>query len=52
MNFKEAYSKLLEGKKIRRKGCEENISLPYFNPDTMYNGMKLEKKYTLKDLDL
>lgn len=32
--------------------CEERINLPYFNPDTTYKGMTLEKEYTLKDLDL
>ena len=30
----------------------DRINLPYFKSNTMYNGMKLEKKYTLKDLDL
>lgn len=31
---------------------EETISLPYFDKDTMYQNMKLRKKYTVKELDL
>ena len=42
----------IELKYSEEKGCEENISLPYFNPDTMYKEMEVEKEYTLKDLDL
>lgn len=32
--------------------CKDSISLPYFNPDTMYKGMKIEKEYTLEELGL
>lgn len=42
----------IELKYSKEKRCEENISLPYFNPGTMYKEMKLEEEYTLKDLDL
>lgn len=28
------------------------IDLPYFNPNTMYKGMKINKEYTLKELGL
>ncbi len=31
---------------------EEEISLPYFKSDTMYLGMKTNKSYTLKELEL
>ena len=31
---------------------DENICLPYFKKDTMYKGMKADKKYTLKELGL
>lgn len=31
---------------------EENIKLPYFKKETMYNGMEEDKKYTLKELGL
>lgn len=31
---------------------DEAISLPYFKKGTMYKGMKLDKKYTLKELGL
>lgn len=31
---------------------DEIFYLPYFEKDTMYKGMKLNKKYTLKELDL
>lgn len=31
---------------------EESIQLPYFKKGTMYKGMKLGKKYTLKELGL
>lgn len=31
---------------------EASICLPYFEPNTMYKGMKLDKKYTLKELGL
>lgn len=30
----------------------EEISLPYFEPNTMYKGMELGKQYTLEDLEL
>ncbi len=30
----------------------EYFSLPYFKPNTMYKGMKLNKKYTLEELGL
>ena len=30
----------------------EEISLPYFEPNTMYKGMELDKEYTLEDLGL
>ena len=42
----------IELKYSEEKGYEENISLPYFNPGTMYRGMISGKEYTLKDLDL
>lgn len=41
----------LEYISIELKG-ESNICLPYFEPNTMYKGMKLDKKYTLKELNL
>lgn len=31
---------------------EENIPLPHFEKGTMYKGMELGKKYTLKELGL
>lgn len=31
---------------------DSTIILPYFNKNTMYEGMKVEKKYTLKELEL
>lgn len=31
---------------------EEDINLPYFKKETMYNGMEENKKYTLKELEL
>ena len=31
---------------------DENISLPYFKKNSMYNGMEAWKKYTLKELGL
>lgn len=31
---------------------DENISLPYFKKNSMYNGMEACKKYTLKELGL
>lgn len=31
---------------------EESIQLPYFKKGTMYKGMKLDKRYTLKELGL
>lgn len=31
---------------------EEDINLPYFKKETMYNGMEEDKKYTLKELEL
>lgn len=31
---------------------DSTIVLPYFNENTMYEGMKVEKKYTLKELGL
>ena len=31
---------------------EEDINLPYFKKETMYNGMEEDKKYTLKELGL
>ncbi len=31
---------------------EESINLPYFKKGTMYNGMKEDKEYTLKELGL
>ena len=31
---------------------KETISLPYFESNTMYKGMELNKKYTLKELGL
>lgn len=31
---------------------DSTIVLPYFNKNTMYEGMKVEKKYTLKELEL
>ena len=31
---------------------EASICLPYFEQNTMYKGMKLDKKYTLKELNL
>lgn len=31
---------------------EENIKLPYFKKETMYNSMEEDKKYTLKELGL
>lgn len=31
---------------------EASICLPYFEPNTMYKGMKLQKEYTLKELGL
>ena len=31
---------------------EEDIKLPYFKKETMYNGMEENKKYTLKELEL
>lgn len=30
----------------------EDINLPYFKKETMYNGMEEDKKYTLKELEL
>lgn len=30
----------------------ENIDFPYFRKDTIYNGMKLRKEYSLKELGL
>ena len=36
---------------IELKG-EASICLPYFEPNTMYKGMKLQKEYTLKELGL
>ena len=30
----------------------EDINLPYFKKETMYNGMEENKKYTLKELEL
>lgn len=30
----------------------ENINLPYFKKETMYNDMEEDKKYTLKELEL
>lgn len=36
---------------IELKG-DSSICLPYFEPNTMYKGMKLDKKYTLKELGL
>lgn len=51
---------------IAKQGCEKEyikielknenywewFSLPYFEKDTMYKGMELDKKYTLKELGL
>lgn len=37
---------------IRMKGNDEDIDFPKFKKDTMYKGMKLFKKYTLKELGL
>ncbi len=31
---------------------DENINLPYFKKETMYNGMEEDKRYTLKELKL
>ena len=31
---------------------DENISLPYFKKNSMYNGMEEDKRYTLKELEL
>lgn len=31
---------------------DENIDFPYFKKGTMYKGMKLDKRYTLKELGL
>lgn len=31
---------------------EEDIKLPYFKKETMYNGMEEDKRYTLKELGL
>ena len=31
---------------------DAEITLPYFEIDTMYNGMKLDRKYTLSELEL
>lgn len=31
---------------------EEDINLPYFKKETMYNGMEEDKRYTLKELGL
>lgn len=31
---------------------EPSVDLPYFESNTMYEGMKVEKKYTLKELEL
>lgn len=41
----------LEYISIELKG-DSSICLPYFEPNTMYKGMKLDKKYTLKELGL
>ncbi len=32
--------------------CDDYLSFPYFEKGTMYKGMKLGKKYTLKELGL
>ena len=32
--------------------CDETIYLPYFKGGTMYNGMEIDKEYTLKELGL
>lgn len=42
----------IELKYSEEKGCEENISLPYFKPNTMYKEMELEEEYTLEELGL
>ena len=42
---------ILEYIAIELKG-DSSICLPYFEPNTMYKGMKLDKKYTLKELGL
>lgn len=31
---------------------EPSVALPYFKPNTMYKGMKINKKYTLEELGL
>ncbi len=36
---------------IELKG-DASICLPYFEPNTMYEGMEIDKKYTLKELGL
>lgn len=33
-------------------GIDDSISLPYFKKGTMYKGMKSNKNYTLKELEL
>lgn len=37
---------------IGKFSFEEYIDLPYFDKETMYKGMELNKKYTLKELEL
>ena len=35
---------------VKHNDGEEGIDLPYFNKNTMYKGMKLDKEYTLEEL--
>ena len=37
---------------IDEAGDDEDIYLPYFKPCSMYKGMKINRKYTLDQLDL
>ena len=37
---------------IKANLCNDTLVLPDFKPNTMYKGMKVDKKYALKELDL
>ena len=37
---------------VKQSGFFEYVNLPYFKKGTMYNGMELDKEYTLEELGL